>query len=255
MIIVLVVLALVFGINPLQLLNGVAPPNGSQSNPPRTGGEVAGGGDARAFVATVLADTEDVWNRIFSENGQTYREPTLVLFSNSDRSACGFASAATGPFYCPSDAKIYLDLSFFEALSRRFGAPGDFAQAYVLAHEVGHHVQNVTGVLPEYHRARRGLDERDANALSVRVELQADCFAGVWAHHTGRRGLLEEGDIEEALRAANQIGDDVLQKRSQGYVVPDAFNHGTAAQRQEWFTAGFRSGDVAACDTFGVATL
>ncbi len=177
-------------------------------------------------------------------------EPRLVLLTGAIRSACGFAQSASGPFYCPSDKKVYIDLAFYDELRRRFQAPGDFAQAYVIAHEVGHHIQNLTGILPKFHEIRQGLSQTKANELSVRVELQADCFAGVWAHDTAQKGLLEEGDIEEALNAATQIGDDAIQKRTQGYVVPDAFNHGTSAQRQRWFRMGLSEGWMDACDTF-----
>src|SRR5690606_19518465 len=206
--------------------------------------------EGRQFVSVVLAETEDVWNAIFNGAGAQYREPGLVLFDGGVRSACGFASVAAGPFYCPGDAKDYIDLEFFATLERQFQAEGDFARAYVIAHEVGHHVQNLTGVLPEFNRLRGQLSEAEANAMSVRIELQADGHAGVWAHHTGRRGLLEEGDLDGALNAAFQIGDDTLQKRTQGYVVPESFNHGTSEQRRRWFLAGYRSGDVADCDTF-----
>ena len=206
--------------------------------------------DMRAFVGVVLAETEDTWKGIFQAEGAAYREPTLTLFTGQVGSACGFASAASGPFYCPGDEKVYLDTSFFDELARKFGAAGDFAQAYVIAHEVGHHVQNLIGVLPRFNEMRQSMSETEANEMSQRVELQADCFAGVWAHFTAGKGLLEEGDIEEALNAARQIGDDTLQRRTQGYVVPESFNHGTSAQRQTWFTNGFRNGRLADCDTF-----
>ncbi|MBR0554975.1 zinc metallopeptidase [Ciceribacter sp. L1K23] len=203
-----------------------------------------------AFVRTVLAETEDVWHGIFQADGETYREPTLVLFSDRTSSPCGAASSATGPFYCPADMKVYLDTDFFRQLDRQFGASGDFAQAYVIAHEVGHHVQNLTGVLPKFNEMRRSMTEVEANQMSVRVELQADCFAGIWGKFTEQKGLLEQGDLEEALNAAHQIGDDTLQKRSQGYVVPDSFNHGTSEQRAKWFRRGFESGRFSDCDTF-----
>ena len=174
----------------------------------------------------------------------------MVVFSGQVQSACGFASAASGPFYCPGDKQVYIDLDFFDELANRFGASGDFAQAYVIAHEVGHHVQNLTGVLPKFNQARQRMNQADANAMSVRVELQADCYAGVWANHTDQKGLLEAGDLDEALNAAFQIGDDTLQKRSQGYVVPESFNHGTSAQRKRWFLKGYQSGDEDSCDTF-----
>ena len=236
------------GINPLEILSG--------------GGGVPGGGgmvtqdqsqasdEMKEFVGVVLAETEDVWNGVFHAEGQEYQEPTLQLFSGQVQSACGFASSASGPFYCPLDRKVYLDTTFFEQLDRQFGAAGDFAQAYVVAHEVGHHVQNLIGVLPKFNEMRQSMGEAEANAMSVRVELQADCFAGVWAHFTAQKGLLEQGDAEEALNAAQQIGDDNLQKRTQGYVVPESFNHGTSAQRQEWLAKGMQSGRLADCDTF-----
>jgi len=205
--------------------------------------------DTKAFVSTVLAETEDTWNGIFASMGKQYEEPKLVLFSNSYASACGQASAATGPFYCPNDRKVYLDMAFFDEMSQRFGASGDFADAYVVAHEVGHHVQNLLGILPRFNRARQSMNEGEANAASVRIELQADCFAGIWGKFTDQKGLLDKGDLDEALNAAHQIGDDQLQKQSQGYVVPDSFTHGTSAQRAKWFTRGFDSGKLAACDT------
>ncbi len=206
-----------------------------------------------SFVKVVLAETEDVWGTIFQNAGQTYPQPKLVLFSNQISSACGSASSATGPFYCPGDQKVYIDLSFYQELRTRFEAPGDFAQAYVIAHEVGHHIQNVTGILPKFNEMRRSMSETDANKMSIRVELQADCYAGVWGHYTNQKGLLENGDLDEALNAATQIGDDALQRRTQGYVVPDSFNHGTSAQRKKWFAKGFESGKVGSCDTFSVA--
>jgi predicted metalloprotease len=202
------------------------------------------------FVSTVLAETEDVWNGIFQAEGLDYTEPTLVLFSGQVRSACGFASAASGPFYCPGDSKVYIDLAFYDQLERQFDAAGDFAQAYVLAHEVGHHIQNLTGILPKFNQMRQSMSQAEANQMSTRVELQADCFAGIWGHFTDQKGLLEQGDLEEALNAATQIGDDTLQRRTQGYVVPESFNHGTSEQRATWFNRGFQSGRLADCDTF-----
>ncbi|WP_269930544.1 KPN_02809 family neutral zinc metallopeptidase [Aminobacter sp. HY435] len=237
------------GIDPMQVLTegGDSVPGG--------GGQVTEGGapandEMTQFVSTVLAETEDTWNGIFQAEGLKYQEPKLVLFSGQVRSACGFASSASGPFYCPGDQKVYLDTAFFNQLAKQFGAAGDFAQAYVIAHEVGHHVQNLTGILPKFNQMRQRMSEADANAMSMRVELQADCFAGVWGHYTDQKGLLEQGDIDEALNAAQQIGDDTLQKRMQGYVVPESFNHGTSDQRQRWFAAGFQSGKLSACDTF-----
>ena len=208
------------------------------------------------FVKVVLADTEDVWNALLREQGAQYQEPTLVLFTDAVQSACGNASAATGPFYCPGDQKVYIDLSFQETLSRRLGAGGDFAMAYVVAHEVGHHVQNLMGITNQVHSQRRSLSQADYNELSVRLELQADFLAGVWAHHAQEmHNILEEGDIEEAMRAANAIGDDRLQKQSQGYVVPDAFTHGTSAQRMRWFRRGLETGDISQGDTFQAENL
>ncbi|MBD9373238.1 zinc metallopeptidase [Rhizobium sp. ARZ01] len=210
--------------------------------------------ETKQFMATVLAETEDVWNGIFQASGAQYEEPKLVLFANSIQSACGFASSASGPFYCPGDHKVYLDMAFFDELANRFDAAGDFAQAYVVAHEVGHHVQNLTGVLPKFNRARQQMSEAEANEMSIRVELQADCYAGIWGKYTEQKGLLSAGDLEEALNAAVQIGDDTIQKRMQGYVVPESFNHGTSEQRQRWFKRGFDSGRVQDCDTFSVGT-
>jgi hypothetical protein len=199
----------------------------------------------------VLADTEDTWHEIFRQAGKQYEEPELVLFSGAVQSACGGASAAMGPFYCPSDRKVYLDLDFFNELKQRFGAPGDFAQAYVIAHEVGHHVQNLLGTSERVRAAQQGLDTAGANALSVKLELQADCFAGVWGNHADRsRQILEQGDIDEALNAATAIGDDTLQKQAQGYVVPESFTHGTSQQRKEWFSRGMQGGRISDCDTF-----
>ncbi|WP_157020114.1 KPN_02809 family neutral zinc metallopeptidase [Mesorhizobium xinjiangense] len=239
------------GIDPLEMLAG----GGGQVSSPGGGGQIARTGprsddEAAQFAGVVLAETEDVWSGIFQAEGYDYTDPTMVLFSGQVRSDCGFASAASGPFYCPGDHKLYLDLAFFRQLEQQFGASGDFAQAYVIAHEVGHHVQNLLGVLPRFNQMRQQMSEREANQMSVRVELQADCFAGVWAHFTDQKGLLEAGDIDEALNAANQIGDDTLQRRTQGYVVPDSFNHGTSAQRKDWFTRGLENGRLGDCDTF-----
>ena len=203
------------------------------------------------FVSVVLADTEDTWQEIFGESGYSYEEPVLVLFSGAVKSACGMASAAMGPFYCPADRKVYIDLDFFDDLRQRHGAPGDFAQAYVIAHEVGHHVQNLLGISTRVRSAQQGLGTAAANALSVKQELQADCFAGLWGYHADRsRGVLEQGDIEEALNAATAIGDDWLQKQAQGYVVPESFTHGSSRQRVEWFRRGIESGDFERCNTF-----
>jgi len=208
------------------------------------------------FVSVVLADTEDVWSLLFRQMGRTYREPELVLFDGQVRSACGFASAAVGPFYCPGDQRAYLDLRFFDDLAQRLDAPGDFAQAYVIAHEIGHHVQNLLGISDSVLRQRGGVSEEEFNELSVRLELQADFFAGVWAHHAHNAwNILEEGDVEEALRAASSIGDDRLQMQTQGYIVPDSFTHGTSEQRVRWFRRGFETGDLSQGDTFSAATL
>jgi uncharacterized protein len=249
--IVVVYLALrACGIDPLQMLNEGGAPGDSgggtvseDASPPATD-------EMKQFVGVVLAETEDVWNGIFQAEGLKYEEPTLRLFSGGIQSACGYASSAAGPFYCPGDRKVYLDTDFFGQLESQFDASGDFAQAYVIAHEVGHHVQNLTGILPKFNEMRQQMSEAQANEMSVRVELQADCFAGVWGHYTKQKGLLEQGDLEEALNAAQQIGDDTLQKRMQGYVVPESFNHGTSAQRAKWFKRGFDSGRLGDCDTF-----
>jgi len=252
---------LVFGINPLQMLAMVTGGGGSftQSEDagyqpaPSSGGSQNGAGvnDAgKQFVSKVLGSTEDVWTDIFKSAGETYSPTPLVLFSGMTRSACGQASAASGPFYCPLDKKVYIDLAFYDELKRRFGAPGDFAQAYVIAHEVGHHVQDLQGILPKFNEMRQSMNKADANALSVKVELQADCYAGVWANRTDQKGMLEAGDIDEALNAATQIGDDAIQKRTQGVVVPESFTHGTSAQRSTWFKRGYQTGDVNQCNTF-----
>jgi len=206
--------------------------------------------EAAQFVSVVLADTEDTWTAIFAETGRQYEKPRLVLFSEAVRSACGTTSAAVGPFYCPPDGQVYIDLGFFRALDTQFGAPGDFAQAYVIAHEVGHHVQNLLGIAERVTELRSRLDEADANALSVLQELQADCYAGVWGHHAAGRNLLDPGDVEEGLNAAAAIGDDRLQRREQGYVTPETWSHGSSAQRAFWFRRGLASGRIQDCDTF-----
>ncbi|MBW4463023.1 MAG: neutral zinc metallopeptidase [Nodosilinea sp. WJT8-NPBG4] len=226
----------------------VAPNNGAPQVSPEESDRSA------EFVAAVLGETEDTWHSIFqSEFGAAYQEPSLVLYSGATQSACGRGQAAMGPFYCPADQKVYLDTSFFRDLQVRLGAPGDFAQAYVIAHEVGHHVQNLLGVSSQVQRAQQQASEAQANELSVRLELQADCFAGVWANRAQRsREILEEGDIEEALNAASQIGDDRLQMESQGYVTPDSFTHGSSEQRAEWFYRGVETGDINQCNTFDV---
>jgi uncharacterized protein len=207
--------------------------------------------EAGDFMSVVLADTEDTWSEIFRASGATYTPPRLRLYEQGTRSGCGAASAEAGPFYCPADQRVYIDPAFFAELARRFQAPGDFAQAYVLAHEVGHHVQTLTGISDKVRAAQQRASQEQQNALQVRMELQADCYAGIWAHHAQRsRNLLETGDVEEALGAAAAVGDDMIQKRAQGYVVPESFTHGSAAQRQQWFQRGFDSGQVSACDTF-----
>jgi hypothetical protein len=248
----------VFGIDPrvvLGLLGGMDSGAPTQVQAP-AGPAPKPADDIGRFVSVVLADTEDTWRAAFREAGGTYREPKLVLFSGLYPTACGMGQSAAGPFYCPQDEKVYIDLSFFRQLQERFRAPGDFAQAYVIAHEVGHHVQNLLGIMEKTAQLRQRMSERDYNDVSVRVELQADCFAGVWAHHAQReRKILEPGDLEEALRAASAIGDDVLQKRSQGYVVPDSFTHGSAAQRTRWFRTGFERGSMQACNTFQAREL
>jgi predicted metalloprotease len=251
--IVVVVIALFLGVDPSALLSGGGS-SGVQYDQPGTSGTPSD--ESGQFVSAVLGSTEDTWSAIFQANGRTYEDPVLVLYSGSVNSACGFAQAAVGPFYCPGDHKLYLDLDFFNELSSRFGAPGDFAAAYVIAHEVGHHVQTLLGTMAKVDSMRARLDEAEANALSVRVELQADCYAGVWAKRgAADTGVLEAGDTEEALGAAAAVGDDTLQSRSQGYVVPDSFTHGTSEQRASWFRRGFDSGDPNSCDTFGARTL
>jgi predicted metalloprotease len=223
---------------------------------PQTQEEKAAEDEAAQFVSVVLADTEDVWNKLFSDMGKQYQEPAMVLFNGYVSSACGNASSATGPFYCPLDGKLYIDLSFYNDLKERFNAPGDFAMAYVVAHEVGHHVQNILGISDEVQRMRQQVSEAEGNRLSVKLELQADFFAGVWAHHAQRmKNILESGDMEEALNAANAIGDDRLQRESQGHVVPDAFTHGTSAQRMHWFKKGYDTGDLNQGDTFNAPDL
>jgi len=207
--------------------------------------------DLVEFVSVILADTEETWTTLFQQRGKTYQKPHLVLFRGSVKSACGMAQSAIGPFYCPADQKVYIDLGFYDQLKNRFKAPGDFAQAYVIAHEVGHHIQNLLGISSKVHEARNKLSKAEGNKLSVRLELQADCLAGVWAHHANRtRQLLEAGDLEEGLTAASAIGDDTLQKQSKGYVTPDSFTHGSSAQRVKWFKIGLASGDMNSCNTF-----
>jgi hypothetical protein len=249
---VLVLLALYFGVDPSFLLQGGGGPSLDQQVPAATPGADGQPADPAAdFVSVVLADTEDTWQQLFAERGGQYQPPKLVLFTGQVQSACGMGQSAMGPFYCPADQKAYLDLSFFRDLAQRFGAPGDFAQAYVIAHEIGHHVQNLVGTSEQVQAARQRASETEGNQLSVRLELQADCYAGIWGHWANRsRQVLEAGDVEEALTAASAIGDDRLQQQSRGYVTPDSFTHGSAAQRVEWFRKGLASGQLEACDTF-----
>jgi uncharacterized protein len=252
--IVLVLAVALLGGDPRKILDQLSqsvPTQGERTTPPTAEEQ-----EAKEFVAVVLKDTEDVWGQVFSSMGKTYEPPHLVLFTGAVASACGTASSAVGPFYCPGDRQVYLDTEFFDELHQRFGAPGDFAQAYVIAHEVGHHVQNLLGVSDRVQALRGRLDEADANRLSVRLELQADFFAGVWAHHAqAAKQILEPGDIEEALGAATAIGDDRLQRQARGTVTPDAFTHGTSEQRVRWFRRGFESGDLSQGDTFNADPL
>ena len=252
--IVLALVAMYFGVDPSIVLNqAVESPAPSAAS--RPAGPPANDAESK-FIRHVLAETEDTWQQIFRQNGKQYVEPTLVLFSGATRTACGVGQAAMGPFYCPADQKVYIDLSFYQELKSRYKAPGDFAQAYVIAHEVGHHVQNLLGISGKVQAARERASEREANALSVRLELQADCLAGVWAKNAdAARGILEAGDVEEALQAATAIGDDTLQKQAQGYAVPDSFTHGSAEQRMRWFKRGMASGQLAACNTFQAGSL
>lgn len=256
-IIVAVVASYFLGINPLTLLSvlsGGEAPAISSSQAPTTS---SANDEMKRFVATVLADTEDTWSVILPEQAHVkYKDPTLVLFSGSTPTACGMGQTATGPFYCPSDQKVYIDLSFYQLMKERFHASGEFAQAYVIAHEVGHHVQHLLGITDKVDEISRRVSEKQANALSVKLELQADCFAGVWANHANKeRHILEAGDVESAVTAASAIGDDTLQKQSQGYVVPDSFTHGTSAQRVYWLKQGLSTGNLASCNTFDAKNL
>jgi predicted metalloprotease len=263
--IVVVVVALYFGIDPstlLALLNGDQPAQQTQTRPGDSGAAGGGSGpsrppvaghadEMRRFVSVVLADTEDVWRQVFKSMDKTYADPKLVLYSNTVPSPCGLASAASGPFYCPNDQKAYLDLSFFEAMKTRLNSPGEFAEAYVIAHEIGHHVQNQLGILQRANTERARSDQRKSNAISVQIELQADCLAGVWAYHADRtKHIIEKGDVEAALNAASAVGDNHLQRQAHGTVMPDAFTHGTSAQRVRWFKHGLEGGSIKACDTF-----
>ena len=244
----------VFGVNPLTVLNLLS--GGGGTLQPARERTVPANDKQTRFVKTVLADTEDVWTKLFSERGSTYVKPKLRLFEGATETGCGRGDTATGPFYCPADQKVYIDLSFYRLMQERFGVTGEFAQAYVIAHEVGHHVQKLLGISDKVQRAREGGSERQANALSVRLELQADCFAGVWAFHGNQaRGILETGDVETALKAATAIGDDALQRQSQGRVVPDSFTHGSSEQRVRWFSKGLQSGQVEQCNTFDTRQL
>lgn len=253
--IIIVVLGLLMGKGPMDILQQVAnQPAASTEQTPAPGNPAED--EAASFVKVVLADNEDVWHKIFEEQGMQYKEPKLVLFSGEVQSGCGDASSSMGPFYCPGDEKVYIDLSFYDELKNRFNAPGDFTMAYVVSHEVGHHIQNLLGISDKVHQMRERLSEEEYNKLSVKLELQADFLAGVWAHHAQQmKNILDEGDIEEALNAANAIGDDRLQKQAQGYVVPDAFTHGTSEQRMRWFKKGFDTGDINQGDTFGAKSL
>lgn len=247
-ILVIALVAMFFGINPLELLELQQPSTSIETGP---NGSSARDDEGRNFISVVLADTEDVWSEVFRQAGRNYDPPKLVLFSRSIQSACGMAGSAAGPFYCPGDHKVYLDLNFFDELRARFGAPGDFAQAYVIAHEVAHHVQTLLGISQKVHRLRERAPRAEANKASVRLELQADCLAGLWAHKAHRaRKILEGGDIEEGLNAASAIGDDRIQRRTQGQVVPEAFTHGTSAQRVQWFRRGLEHADLSLCNTF-----
>ena len=256
--IVLALVAMYFGVDPrvvLDMASGIAPTPTSAT--PQRPAQAPPASDAQAkFVSTVLADTEDTWSELFRNAGGKYVDPKLVLFTGAVGTACGTGQAAMGPFYCPADRKIYLDMSFFQEMKTKLNASGDFAQAYVIAHEVGHHVQNLLGTSEKVNRDRQKMSEVNANKLSVKVELQADCYAGIWAFHANRtRHILEAGDVEEALNAATAIGDDMLQKKARGYIVPDAFTHGTSAQRVRWFKRGLETGKPGNCDTYSASTL
>jgi len=265
--VVIVIASLIFGVNPLEMLGmmeggtpvapqapppqaapGYGPQHAPAPGPPPVTGHRQD--QSKDFVAAVLGDTEDVWGAIFKAQGARYEAPHLVLFHNTTGAGCGVASAATGPFYCSADQKLYLDTAFFGELARRFGAPGEFAQAYVIAHEVGHHVQYLTGWMRKVDQAMQRTDTRGRNALSVQLELQADCYAGVWGYFAQKRGKLDPGDLESGFRAAQAVGDDQIQKRTRGYVVPETFTHGSAEQRLHWFKVGLESGDMRKCDTF-----
>jgi hypothetical protein len=251
--IVLVLVAMYFGVDPTPLLQGMQSGQSASTSGTQPSAKDLENDPLADMVSVVIGDTEDVWRELFARQGRRYEEPVLVMFTGSTQSACGLGQAAMGPFYCPADKKAYIDLSFYDQMRTRFQAPGDFAQAYVIAHEVGHHVQNLLGISGKVHSMKQRLSDAESNALSVRLELQADCLAGVWSHHADKaRNILEEGDVEEALNAASAIGDDTLQRQSRGTVVPESFTHGTSAQRQRWFRTGLRSGEPDSCDTFSV---
>lgn len=264
-----VVIALVvsyfLGVNPLTVLDALSGSNPTQSaqvqqspnNRSNSGNKNSpNNSPEKVRMKKVLASTEQVWTDILSQSGSNYQKPTLIFFSGKTRTECGLGESATGPFYCPADSKIYIDLSFFDTLHKELGAPGDFAQAYVLAHEVGHHIQNITGINDRVDQLSAKMNEKQQNAISVRVELQADCYAGIWSKHANERNkILEQGDIEEAMNAAEKIGDDALQRAEQGEVVPDSFTHGTSAQRMRWYNIGFQSGKVQSCDTFKAKSI
>ena len=253
--VIVVLVALYLGVDPAVILQGM-PPGEVSSTPDERYQPTPREQELADFASVILADTEDTWREIFRRSGRQYRDPTLVLFSGAVQSACGMTGSAVGPFYCPPDQKLYIDLSFFDDLASRFGAPGDFAQAYVIAHEVGHHVQTLLGISDQVRSIQQSASRKQANAVQVRMELQADCFAGVWANNANRaRQILEHGDIEEGLNAASAIGDDRIQKQTQGRVVPDAFTHGSSTQRVRWFKRGLESGNPGSCDTFKAASL
>jgi predicted metalloprotease len=255
-VIVLTLIALYFGVDPGIIIQQTGRPVSGIEQTTGNGSLTPEDDRLADFVSTVLADTEDTWHALFRAGGETYQEPKLVLFSGAVESACGFAQSAMGPFYCPRDRKVYIDLSFYRDLKTRFNAPGDFAQAYVIAHEIGHHVQTLLGVSQKVQTLKQQVDRTQANHLSVMQELQADCFAGIWAHHADKsRQILESGDIEEAMAAASAIGDDRLQQQGQGYVTPDSFTHGSSEQRVRWFRRGLQSGDLNACNTFSASAL
>lgn len=255
-VLLLALVGMYFGIDPGLILNMAGGVPQGQSTGASSAPLTAEEQELADFVSVVLADTEDTWNKIFTEKGGKYREPKLVLFTGQVKSACGYAQAAMGPFYCPGDQQVYIDLAFYRDLKNQLDAPGDFAQAYVVAHEIGHHVQKLVGISDQVNQARQQLSKKDFNKVSVKLELQADCFAGIWANHADKiRNVVEPGDIDEALNAASHIGDDRLQKQSRGYVTPDSFTHGSSAQRVRWFRTGYQNGTLDSCDTFSARRL